>query len=281
MLAAPGAFGHRSCRLHTYKAAQAHAEESFMKMLSAMFALVLALSAGVASADHHTGTTSPFTAPVCGAGPTGDHPTGIDADGDGVVDSEDWCPHSNGDRVGPNGCAVWDIAVDCSRMAAAPAPMRVVPLAAAPVNPMGTRDADHDGVADEDDRCPGTPRGVEVDKNGCANISKVVLKGVNFATGSAKLLPAASETLRTVASAMKADSKIRVEVSGHTDSVGEEAKNQGLSERRAKSVKDFLVSEGIDSGRLSTKGYGESKPVDTNDTAAGRANNRRVTFKVL
>ena len=102
---------------------------------------------------------------------------------------------------------------------------------------------------------------------------------MNFATGSAKLLPGASETLRTVVSAMKADKSIKVEVGGHTDSVGSDAKNQALSEKRAKSVKDFLVKEGIEAGRLSTKGYGETAPVDSNDTKEGRANNRRVAFK--
>lgn len=253
-----------------------------MKMLSATFAGVLALTAGVARADYQAVQTAHWTAPVCSAGPAGDHPAGIDEDGDGVVDSQDWCPSSGaGDRVGSNGCAAWDIPVNCERTAQTPAPARVIPLAAAPFVPAGVRDADRDGVADEADKCPGTPRGTEVDRNGCANISKVVLKGVNFATGSAKLLPAASETLRSVASAMKVDTKIRVEVGGHTDSVGDEAKNQGLSERRAKSVKAFLVNEGVDASRLTTQGYGESKPSDTNDTAGGRANNRRVAFKVL
>lgn len=249
-----------------------------MKTLGALFALALAMSTSVASAGH---LTAPWTSTVCAAGPSGDRPAGIDADGDGVADSEDWCPRSSaGDRVGSNGCAAWEVPVDCERMAAAPAPARVVPVAPAPMMPAGTRDSDHDGVADEDDKCPGTPRGTVVDKNGCADISKVVLKGVNFATGSSKLLPAASETLRTVVSAMKADPAVTVEVGGHTDSVGEEAKNQGLSERRARSVKDFLVKEGIAASRLSTQGYGESTPADTNDTPAGRANNRRVAFKI-
>ena len=247
-----------------------------MKILSAFFAMALALSASVASAEH---ITAPWTSPVCSAGPTGDRPAGIDADSDGVPDSEDWCPRTAADsRVGSNGCATWEVPVDCEHMAAAPAPARVVPVAPAP--PAGMKDADHDGVADADDKCPGTPRGTAVDANGCADISKVVLRGVNFATGSSKLLPAASEQLRQVALAMKANPKLKVEVGGHTDSVGDAAKNQGLSERRANSVKAFLVNEGVDAGRFSTKGYGPSVPVDTNDTPAGRANNRRVAYKV-
>ena len=169
-------------------------------------------------------------------------------------------------QFGGSGASAAPVVATAMAPAAAPAPIV---------------DTDGDGVADSADKCPGTPRGTEVDRNGCANISKVVLKGVNFGTGSSTLLPAASETLRSVASAMKADPALKVEVGGYTDSVGDAAKNLALSERRAKAVKAFLVHEGIDGGRLATKGYGQASPADTNDTAAGRANNRRVAFKLL
>ena len=256
-----------------------------MKMLSGMFTRVLPVAlmafAGAANADHTgAGGTAPWTSPVCSAGPTGDRPAGMDADGDGVVDSEDWCPMSAaGERVGSNGCAAWEIPVHCAHVAQA-VPARVVPVEKVAPLAAGTPDADHDGVPDSEDKCPGTTRGAEVDANGCVKIEKVVLKGVNFATGSSKLLPAASGTLRTVASAMKANGKIKVEVGGYTDSVGEDAKNLALSERRAKSVKTFLVNEGVAADRLSTKGFGKANPADTNDTPAGRANNRRVEFKL-
>ena len=72
-----------------------------------------------------------------------------------------------------------------------------------------------------------------------------------------------------------------VEVAGHTDSMGSEAYNQGLSERRAQSVQDYLVSKGVKAQRLTAKGYGESMPVASNDTDAGRAENRRVELIVL
>lgn len=173
--------------------------------------------------------------------------------------------------------------------APAPAPVVVVAPTPAPVYaPPAPKpapapkmvDSDHDGVADSFDRCPGTPAGVEVDDNGCANISKVVLRGVNFGTGSAKLLPAASDTLRTVAAAMKANPKLKVEVDGYSDSIGDPKQNLVLSARRANSVKVFLTGEGIAADRLTTKGYGAASPADTNSTPAGRANNRRVAFKV-
>lgn len=243
-------------------------------MKTQTIAVLAALAAAWGGLAGATEGTPAYSAPVCQAGLHGDHPAGLDQDADGVPDSEDWCASSTaGARVEPNGCAMGEIEVACDRGMPEPKP-RVVPTATT------SRDTDADGVPDADDRCPGTPKGAETDRSGCVRIEKVVLRGVNFATGSAKLLPAAGETLKAVASAMKANPKVEVEVGGHTDSVGEEARNQGLSERRAKAVKDFLVKEGVDADRLSTKGYGESQPADTNDTAEGRANNRRVAFKV-
>jgi len=167
--------------------------------------------------------------------------------------------------------------------AAAPAPApepakpAPAPKAAAPAP---TKDSDSDGVADDKDRCPGTARGSAVDANGCVAIEKITLKGVSFAPGSSTLLPAASASLREVAAAMKANAKVKVEIGGHSDAMGDDAKNMALSQRRAESVKAFLVKEGVEAARLTAKGYGETKPVDTNDTPQGRANNRRVEFDV-
>ncbi|HUR40901.1 MAG TPA: OmpA family protein [Verrucomicrobiae bacterium] len=241
-----------------------------MKILAAVLTALAATWLPLAGAG-----TPAWSAPVCQAGLHGDHPAGLDQDGDAVPDSEDWCAQTaQGARVGANGCAAGQVEVACINSLPPPKP-RVVPMASDT-----SRDSDGDGVVDADDRCPGTPRGAEAEENGCVRIEKVVLRGVNFATGSAKLLPAAHDTLRSVASAMKANPKVEVEVNGHTDSVGEEAKNQRLSERRAQSVKAFLISEGVEENRLSTEGYGEGQPADTNDTPEGRANNRRVAFKV-
>lgn len=220
-----------------------------------------------------------WTAHVCSAGPAGDHPAGRDNDGDGVPDSEDWCIASKpGERVGSNGCAAGEIAVNCGK---APAPQVAAAIPAPIVPAPGVRDSDGDGVPDSDDQCPGTPRGVAVDRRGCVLIESVVLKGVSFGSGSAVLQPGASATLRGVASAMKVNPGLKVEIEGHTDSVGLAAKNQTLSTRRAQAVKNFLVKEGVAADRLSAVGHGSAKPVDSNDTAAGRANNRRVEFKVV
>ena len=110
----------------------------------------------------------------------------------------------------------------------------------------------------------------------------VVLPGVNFAFNSADLLPAAKEILdREVVPELKADPELQVIVEGHTDSVGNDEYNQKLSGKRAGSVWKYLVSAGIDSTRIQAKGFGESQPVASNDTAEGRAKNRRVEIKEL
>jgi outer membrane protein OmpA-like peptidoglycan-associated protein len=110
----------------------------------------------------------------------------------------------------------------------------------------------------------------------------VVLPGVHFDLDQATLKPEAQRVLRDeVVTLMKQESDLTVRVEGHTDSQGSETYNQGLSERRALSVKEFLVSSGIASSRIVADGYGETQPVASNDTAEGRARNRRVEIKVL
>ena len=111
----------------------------------------------------------------------------------------------------------------------------------------------------------------------------VVLKGINFAFNSAELTPESKKILdenRDVAR-LKGEPDIRVEIAGHTDSIGSDAYNQQLSERRAKAVVDYLVSKGVDPKRLKAVGYGKKQPVATNDTEAGRAQNRRVELQVF
>ena len=110
----------------------------------------------------------------------------------------------------------------------------------------------------------------------------VVLPGVNFAFNRADLLPAAKEILdREVVPELKAQAGENVRVEGHTDSVGTDSYNQALSEKRAKAVGDYLISQGISSSRVETRGYGESQPVADNDSAIGRAKNRRVEIKIM
>lgn len=108
----------------------------------------------------------------------------------------------------------------------------------------------------------------------------VILHGVNFAFDSARLLPNAVTVLDEAVTVLKRRKDIDVEVVGHTDSTGPKQYNQTLSERRAKSVYDYFVSKGIDADRLSTKGYGETRPAFSNKTREGRAKNRRVELVV-
>jgi outer membrane protein OmpA-like peptidoglycan-associated protein len=109
---------------------------------------------------------------------------------------------------------------------------------------------------------------------------KIILRGVNFDFDKATLRPDARPILDEAVRVLKEEPSIRVSVEGHTDAVGTDAYNQGLSQRRAATVRGYLVDHGIDAGRLSSVGFGESKPVASNDTADGRAQNRRVELLV-
>jgi OOP family OmpA-OmpF porin len=135
-------------------------------------------------------------------------------------------------------------------------------------------------VTDDIDRCPDTTPGVKVDAIGC--FVEVTLK-LNFEFDSAKLTAEDAKQLDGALSNLKsfpADviSSIKVHVAGHTDSRGRDAYNQGLSERRAVSVKDYLVAGGFPAAQIDTIGYGETQPVADNATEEGRAANRRVVI---
>lgn len=172
-----------------------------------------------------------------------------DSDGDGVMDSKDQCPGTPpGVKVDATGC----------------------PL-----------DSDGDGVPDYLDKCPDTPKGVKVDANGCALAGQtLVLNSVFFEFDSDRLTQQGVATLDKAVSGLQKNPQIRLLLTGHTDSVGTDAYNVALSERRANSVRKYLVSKGIESSRLSTQAYGESRPEADNDTAEGRAKNRRVDLNV-
>jgi OOP family OmpA-OmpF porin len=109
----------------------------------------------------------------------------------------------------------------------------------------------------------------------------VVLKGVNFANNSAQLTPASATVLDEVAATLVKRNDIRAEVAGHTDDRGEANYNRSLSQRRAESVRSYLVSKGVDASRLTARGYGEDSPIADNKTSAGRAENRRVELRAL
>ena len=170
----------------------------------------------------------------------------LDSDGDGVPDSIDRCPNTpHGVAVDAGGC----------------------PL-----------DSDNDGVPDYLDQCPGTPAGLKVDARGC-EIEELVLTGVNFETNSAKLTPESFAVLDKVVAVLRLRPNATTEIHGYTDSRGPDAYNLKLSERRAAAVVEYMVEHGIAGPHLSARGFGKADPVASNDTAEGRAKNRRVTVE--
>ncbi|MCF7559492.1 OmpA family protein [Sabulilitoribacter multivorans] len=175
-----------------------------------------------------------------------------DADGDGVTDADDACPDTAGPAAN-KGCP-WP-------------------------------DTDGDGVLDKDDKCPDVKGTVA--NNGCPEVSAEVQKTLNeyaktilFDTGKSSIKAQSAQVLSDIIKILKEYPTAKFTVEGHTDSVGSETLNQRLSDARANAVKEYLIENGIDAFRLSALGYGESKPIDSNKTRAGRANNRRVEINL-
>ena len=111
--------------------------------------------------------------------------------------------------------------------------------------------------------------------------AKIILKNVFFDAGKSTLRPTSYAELGRLTKLLNDIPTLRIEISGHTDNTGSLQTNKKLSESRAKSVVDFIVSEGIDKSRLEYKGYAYFQPIATNDTEEGRQENRRVEFKIL
>jgi outer membrane protein OmpA-like peptidoglycan-associated protein len=183
-----------------------------------------------------------------------------DSDRDGVVDESDACPKVSGvstDNPATNGC-----------------PRR--------------EDSDADGVFDDEDACrdKAGPTNTDPAKNGCpiATVEEnqiIILERVEFENNQATLQPTADKVLNAVLEVLKSHPEISsLRVEGHTDARGIAANNLKLSQQRAKAVVDWLVARGIDAKRLTSQGYGQSKPIDSNETDAGRQNNRRVEFHI-
>ena len=209
----------------------------------------------------------------------------LDSDGDGVPDYLDNCSNTPAKvQVDEKGCPL-DSDNDgvpdyLDRCPGTPAYVKVDQFGC----PL---DADRDGVPDYLDKCPNTPAGTKVDENGCPKvtskeISKLTL-GVDasFNSGKADLLEGAFRTLITLAVTMSEHPNYKAEINGYTDSIGKAESNLILSQRRAQAVADFLVRQGIDRSRLEIIAHGESDPVASNKTAAGRAQNRRVEIKLI
>lgn len=151
------------------------------------------------------------------------------------------------------------------------------PVAEEVVVAVGCPDEDGDGICDDQDACPGTPRGIAVDERGCWALSSEVL----FAFDKSEIKPQYYPFLDETKKIFDDYPTMRVEVAGHTDYIGTEAYNQQLSERRANAVKNYLINKvGIEASRLKAVGYGEARPACTDSSPSDecRAQNRRVEF---
>jgi OOP family OmpA-OmpF porin len=211
-------------------------------------------------------------------------PKKIDRDGDGLYDRDDACPHEAGD--GDDGCpknkdtdkdGVIDRNDKCPKEYGDDPKGCPIP------------DKDGDGILDSKDDCwedPETFNGFE-DTNGCPDeppekLKKLdgVIAGITFDSGQATIRTSSRRVLAGVVSTLKEFPDVRIEIVGHTDDQGSREINTKLSAARADAVKTYLVEQGIDAGRITTKGVGPDEPIADNKTKAGRAKNRRIEFKI-
>ena len=205
-------------------------------------------------------------------------PVETDSDNDGVIDRLDECPGTpQGITVDDVGCEV-DSDGDGVANSADQCPNTV---SGAAVDERGCElDGDNDGVVDRNDECPDTAEGVQVDIKGCEIKAEIRLPNVNFESNSDRLVAGAETTLDGAAATLRKNPEIKVEVAGHTDSDGAAEYNESLSARRAETVRDYLINAGVGAERITARGYGESQPIADNNTAAGKAANRRVVLRV-
>jgi outer membrane protein OmpA-like peptidoglycan-associated protein len=176
-----------------------------------------------------------------------------DADGDGIADKSDKCPQVKGPKE--NGGCPWS-------------------------------DKDGDKVFDKDDKCPDVAGTVA--NQGCPEVSEEAIKKLNdyaktilFDTAKASFQKQTYSVLEAITSILKEYPNAKFSIEGHTDADGKDTSNQTLSESRAAAVQGYLVEHGIAASRLTSVGYGETKPIDSNKTKAGKANNRRVEVKLV
>ena len=230
-----------------------------------------------------------------------------DTDGDGIVDGSDACPDVAG-LAAFNGCPDTDGDGIADKDDACPD-------VAGPASTKGCPDTDGDGLADKDDKCPkeagprdnqGCPwpdtdgdsvldkddkcptvKGTVANK-GCPEVSDEVVKKLNdyaktilFDTGKFSFQKQTFPVLQAITAILKEYPTAKFSIEGHTDNVGKADFNQKLSDGRANAVKQYLIDNGIDPFRLTSKGFGMDNPIDTNKTAKGRANNRRVEVKLF
>ncbi len=202
-----------------------------------------------------------------------------DTDKDGVADVDDKCPDTKaGYKVDASGCAM-----DNDRDGVVNEE-DLCPEITGLLAFKGCPDTDGDGVSDLTDRCPNVKGTIE--NKGCPEIAKedirritLIASKIFFETNSAKLKLTSHAQLDDLAAILKRYEAANLTIEGHTDNVGEDAYNMDLSQRRTESVREYLISKGISSERLTAIGYGETRPVGDNKKASGRAQNRRVELK--
>jgi OOP family OmpA-OmpF porin len=156
---------------------------------------------------------------------------------------------------------------------AAPVVAAVAPVVAKVAPVEAPKDSDSDGVIDSLDECPNTMAKSKVDSVGCMTLVNL---NINFDTNKSNIKDSYNTRIVEFANMLKANPKLKATIGAHTDSVGSDAYNQKLSERRAASTVEALKALKVDASKIKAVGYGETKPVASNDTVEGRAENRRV-----
>jgi len=206
----------------------------------------------------------------------------VDTDGDGVTDDMDKCPGTPaGTPVDSSGCPLPQdddgdgVLNENDKCPGTPAGKKV--------DAVGCEidgDDDGDGILNSIDQCPNSPPGERVNNVGCPIEQTLLLMGVKFETNSATLLPESMPVLDGAIATLKRYPQVDIEVAGHTDSRGADAYNQQLSARRAQTVLKYLQDGGV-TNTMTSRGYGETQPMASNDTDEGRQQNRRVVLRPL
>jgi outer membrane protein OmpA-like peptidoglycan-associated protein len=219
-----------------------------------------------------------------------------DKDGDGIPDDKDQCPSDAEDKDGfedQDGCPDKDNDLDGITDEKDKCPVQPEDFDQfEDEDGCPEADNDKDGIPDAKDKCPNQPEDFDGDQDddGCPDLYKSIIvkedkielkQKIFFAFNKAKILPQSFAMLEEVASALKEHADLKVRIEGHTDSKGSDKYNLKLSDDRAKSVRDFMIKQGIAADRMIAIGYGEAKPIADNETEEGREINRRVEFFII
>ncbi len=235
-----------------------------------------------------------------------------DTDSDGISDNEDECPNVAGTKSN-KGCPEKVVVAIDTDSDGVPDTNDKCPNEKGSLATMGCPDSDSDGIADFEDKCPNKPGlriyyccpdtdgdGIDDSRDKCPNVAgtvanegcpeikkedkktlEVAMQAVQFQTGSAVLKAESNDVLNQIADIMSRYPDFNMNISGHTDNTGSATANQSLSERRAKACHDYLVKKGVSATRLNHTGFGESRPISTNENEKGRSLNRRVEFNLV